>query len=121
MTRSTTNKTKTKRACTISCRVDDELHAALQHYCQVNQLVPSEGFRTLLHKQLMPSRARDSSKAQQVRSLLPPLHAVVQACESMARTVTHVARQGKLNDEMVQRLIDRLGDLEKMTMKGGIS
>lgn len=120
MTRSTT-KTKSPVARTISFRVDDELHAALQHYCEVNQLAPSEGFRTLLHKQLMPSRARDSSKAQQVRSLLPPLHAVVQACESMARTVTHVARQGKLNDEMVQRLIDQLGDLETLTMKGGIS
>lgn len=35
MTRSTT-KTKNPVARTISCRVDDELHAALQHYCQVN-------------------------------------------------------------------------------------
>ena len=39
MTRSTT-KTKNPVARTISCRVDDELHAALQHYCQVNQLAP---------------------------------------------------------------------------------
>lgn len=120
MTRSTT-KTNNTVARTISCRVDDELHAALQHYCQVNQLAPSEGFRTLLHKQLMPSRARDSSKAQQVRSLLPPLHAVVQACESMARTVTYAARQGKLDGQMVQEFIDQLGHLETLTMKGGIS
>jgi hypothetical protein len=46
---------------------------------------------------------------------------MVQACESMARTVTHAARQGKLDDQMVQELIDQLGHLEKLTMKGGIS
>jgi predicted membrane chloride channel (bestrophin family) len=122
MTRSNQNpKLKPKRpvARTISCRVDDELHAALQQYCDENHLAPSEGFRKLLCQQLMPAKARARSKTEQERYLLPQLHAMAQACEIMARTLTQAAKRGDIDDRLVRQLIDRLDHMTDLMMQGG--
>lgn len=114
-------KPKIPVARTISCRVDDELHAALQNYCDENHLAPSEGFRKLLCQQLMPAKARARSKTEQERYLLPQLHAVAQACEIMARTLTQAAKRGDIDDQLVRQLIDRLDHMTDLMMQGGKS
>ena len=112
-------KIKPSVARTISCRVNDELHAALLHYCDENHLALSEGFRKLLCQQLVPAKARARSKTEQERYLLPQLHAVVQACEIMARTLTQAAKRGDIDDQLIRQLIDRLDHMTDLMMQGG--